>query len=135
MLFVEFSNTLANSFTLLVTRSKQLFKSRGFLSSTEAKVNFGLGSISKIDSIVIVWPNLMHQKIENLQANQLLKIDYNSELAVLKNKKVEKPLTFFSEEKLISYKHEEDTYNDFFNERLIPYKISTLGPIASLLFS
>ena len=109
-------------------QSKQVFKSRGFLSSTEAKVNFGLGSISKIDSIVIVWPNLMHQKIENLQANQLLKIDYNSELAVLKNEKVEKPLTFFSEEKLISYKHEEDTYNDFFNERLIPYKISTLGP-------
>ena len=66
-------------------QSKQLFKSRGFLSSTEAKVNFGLGSISKIDSIVIVWPNLMHQKIENLQANQLLKIDYNSELAVLKS--------------------------------------------------
>ena len=56
-------------------------------TSTEAKVNFGLGSISKIDSIVIVWPNLMHQKIENLQANQLLKIDYNSELAVLKNEK------------------------------------------------
>jgi hypothetical protein len=109
-------------------QSKQVFKSRGFLSSIEAKVNFGLDTISKIDSIIVVWPNLTHQKIENLKANKLLKIYYNSKLAISKNQKTEKSTPVFSEEKLISFQHKEDTYNDFFNERLIPYKISTLGP-------
>jgi len=34
----------------------------------------------------------------------------------------------FKKENLINYTHVEDNYNDFLEEKLIPYKISTFGP-------
>ncbi|MDB9783266.1 CRTAC1 family protein, partial [Winogradskyella sp.] len=36
---------------------KQLYTSRGFLSTTESKLHFGLNTATKIDSIAIIWPN------------------------------------------------------------------------------
>ena len=36
---------------------KQLFKSRGFLSSVNSNLHFGIDSLNKIDSIKIIWPD------------------------------------------------------------------------------
>lgn len=109
-------------------QTKQVFKSRGFLSSTEAMAHFGLDTITTIDSIVVIWPNLTSQKIEHIPTNKAIEIAYNksSKTADIAQKStIEK---VFKRENLITFKHQEDTYNDFFTERLIPYKISTLGP-------
>ena len=113
-------------------QTKQIFKSRGFLSSTEAKVHFGLDTISKIDSVVVVWPDLKVQKIDNFKINQLTKINYseNSKLYDFENNTFENQI--FTQENLISYVHEEDSYNDFFAEKLLSYKVSTLGPALAI---
>ena len=113
-------------------QTKQIFKSRGFLSSTEAKVHFGLDTIAKIDSVVVIWPNLEVQKIENITANQLTNINYSesSRTAFLQTSNTSKDT--FTKENLIDYVHEEDNYNDFFAEKLQPYKVSTLGPALAI---
>ena len=107
---------------------KQVFKSRGFLSSVESKLHFGLDTIGKIDSLEIIWPNQKRQVEKNLAINQLHTISY---------KPIENAITFpientkkayFSSENLINFIHKEDTYNDFFATKLTPYKVSTLGP-------
>ena len=36
---------------------KQVFKSRGFMSSIDGSLHFGLDSSIKVDSLVITWPN------------------------------------------------------------------------------
>lgn len=106
---------------------KQVFKSKGFLSSVESKLFFGLDSISKIDSISVIWPNHRRQVVVNPAINSTLKIAYDE----LKSKEyiyTTPKNNYFAKEELISYTHKEDTYNDFFTEKLIPYKVSTLGP-------
>ena len=117
-----------NLFANNTQQTKQLYTSRGFLSSTEGKIHFGLNSIQKIDSILVVWPNNMQQKFTNLKSNTLHKLVYDKNNVVKYNPKEILKNSFFKEEKLISYTHQEDNYNDFFTERLIPYKVSTLGP-------
>ena len=117
-----------NLFANNTQQTKQLYTSRGFLSSTEGKIHFGLDSIQKIDSILVVWPNNMQQKFTNLKSNTLHKLVYDKNNVVKYNPKEILKNSFFKEEKLISYTHQEDNYNDFFTERLIPYKVSTLGP-------
>ncbi|MFY9242252.1 MAG: VCBS repeat-containing protein [Polaribacter sp.] len=113
-------------------QTKQIFKSRGFLSSTEAKVHFGLDTISKIDSIVVIWPNLTSQKIENPAVNKLVKISFDQNSKPINFSQNSGKESIFKKENILSFLHEEDIYNDFFNERLIPYKTSTLGPAVAI---
>lgn len=106
---------------------KQLFKSRGFLSSLESNLHFGLNNAESVDSIKIIWPNNECQTLKGIDINQSLKItyapteqfyDYSNSLSD----------TTFKKEQLLSYTHKEDNYNDFVEEKLIPYKISMQGP-------
>ncbi len=111
---------------------KQVFKSRGFLSSTDAKLHFGLDTLKKIDSIRVIWPNLKEQIVKNIDVNKSVIIKYSENSKRPNTKKDLFKKSIFKEENLITYVHKEDTYNDFFTERLIPYKISTLGPAVAI---
>jgi hypothetical protein len=107
---------------------KQLFKSRGFLSSIEGKLHFGLNNATAIDSIVVIWPNNDYQTIKNPESNQTLKITYTATDRIYNYTNYSENNQFFKKENLINYTHKEDDYNDFVEEKLIPYKISTFGP-------
>jgi len=109
---------------------KQLFKSRGFLSSTDNKLHFGLDQETSIDSVAIIWPDLTLQVVKNPEINKSFKISYSpnryGSLSIyLKSYSKNK---IFTSSNLINHKHEEDNFNDFFNQKLIPYKVSTIGP-------
>lgn len=111
---------------------KQVFKSRGFLSSIESKLHFGLDTIFKIDSLEIIWPNQNRQVEKNLSINKLHKIVYKptSDVNLIASKMPTK--NYFTPNNLIDFIHKEDTYNDFFAEKLTPYKVSTLGPALAI---
>ncbi|MEN8702535.1 MAG: VCBS repeat-containing protein [Polaribacter sp.] len=113
-------------------QTKQIFKSRGFLSSTEAKVHFGLDTIAKIDSVVVIWPNLEIQRIDNPKANELTTINYTATNTFFNVDRIAKEGKVFKQENLINFVHKEDSYNDFFAEKLLPYKVSTLGPALAI---
>ena len=57
-------------------QSKQLFLSRGFISSVEPKLHFGLGNATSIDSIQVIWPNNTYQTIKNPEVNTNINITY-----------------------------------------------------------
>ncbi|WP_299363204.1 VCBS repeat-containing protein [Winogradskyella sp.] len=108
---------------------KQLFKSRGFLSSLESRLHFGLGDANSIDSIQVIWPNNELQVIQNPVINQNLKITYSPTNIFFDYKKnMSNKKKYFNKESLLDYTHIEDRYNDFAEEKLIPYKISMQGP-------
>lgn len=46
----------------------------GFMSSSDRRVHFGLGSESKIASIDIGWPSGKRQRLAQLSADQLLQV-------------------------------------------------------------
>lgn len=113
---------------------KQLFKARGFLSSTNSQLHFGLGQNSSIDSLVIIWPDTKVQVINNPKINTIHHINYapnkkNSHLVYVKQ---DNNKNIFSRLDAIDFIHKEDNYNDFFSDKLIPYKVSTLGPAVSI---
>ena len=49
---------------------------RGYLSSVEDIIHFGLGNSTIVDSVRIIWPDGDSQKIENVKADQVLTIKY-----------------------------------------------------------
>lgn len=108
---------------------KQLFKSRGFLSAGEGKLYFGLDK-STIDSLHVIWPNNTIQKVENAQVNQNLVIEYNEASEAYVYSKPNNNL--FKKADAIDYTHTEDNYDDFFYERLIPYRVSMQGPAVAV---
>ncbi|MDX1426385.1 MAG: VCBS repeat-containing protein [Salegentibacter mishustinae] len=106
---------------------KQLFNSRGFLSSVESKLHFGLDKESKIDSIHIIWPNNTYQIIQP-KKNQNLRIAYSESAAPYNYRKVDDRESFFKANETLEYTHKEDEYDDFHQEKLIPYSVSMQGP-------
>ncbi|MAD97584.1 MAG: hypothetical protein CMB99_09695 [Flavobacteriaceae bacterium] len=109
-------------------QKKEVYPSRGFLSSMETKVHFGLDSLNSIDSVQVIWPNGNYQTVQNPAANTELKISYSESAKPFNFAKDSNKKQLFKPTKSLEFTHTEDTYNDFYNERLIPYKISTLGP-------
>ena len=111
---------------------QELMLTRGFQSSSDTRLHFGLDSINNVDSLLIVWPDQKFQLIKNVSANKSLivyqkdaagKFDYH---------------TFFQPKKKLfeditnqikcNWKHKENTFNDFNVEYLLPHKESTRGP-------
>ena len=105
---------------------QELIPSRGFQSSIDYTMTFGIGN-KKIDSLQVIWPNGKTQTIKKVTNNttiQLNILDAKSDF-VVKNKVV-KPL--FSETKATFLAHKENDYIDFDYEGLISNMISQEGP-------
>lgn len=114
---------------------QQLFTSRGFQSSSEPLIHFGLGANQKIDSLHVVWPDHTMSRLTNVASDTLLVLNH-AQLA-----KTEAPESapttsnaWFIPTSLagLIYQHEEDDYNDFDHESLIPYKVSDRGARAAV---
>jgi hypothetical protein len=120
--------TTINVYSGKKIQSKSLYKSRGFLSGMTDQLHFGLGKNAAIDSVVLIWPNLKKQVLTNLELNRLQEINYAQGLEDFDFRIAKPGKPFFQKTDLIEFQHQEDLYNDFLNERLIPYKVSTMGP-------
>jgi hypothetical protein len=113
-------------------QSRQLHCTRGFQSSVEPVLHFGLGTLDIVDSLIIIWPDNRYQKLEQVGTNQTLSISpsenlqqFNwTRLSPVREKWFEPPDTA----KIIVAAHLENSYEDFLREKLIPYKISAEGP-------
>jgi hypothetical protein len=108
-------------------RVKQLINARGYLSSTSNKLHFGLGPITELDSVKITWLDGKEQKIDGVKTNQLLHVDYANAKDPAHSSVAGNGDTFFLEESF-PYSHEENEFNDFDVQLLLPHKLSQLGP-------
>ncbi len=113
------------------TQFQEMTLTRGFQSSVAPQFHFGIGKANKVDSIKVLWPDGKIQKLNNIDKNQFLEIDYS--LAKDRIKQSEnKNIALFTTEKdtniIVNYKHVENIYDDFENEVLLPHRTSTFGP-------
>ena len=107
---------------------KQLFNSRGFLSSVNNELHFGINNDSIIDSLQVIWPNNYYQTFINPSINQRKIIEYAPTNDLIYSYRRASPKAYFKESNAIEFEHEEDRYNDFLARKLMPYKISAQGP-------
>lgn len=104
---------------------------RGFQSSMEISLNFGLGKVDKIDSLLIIWPDNSFEKHRNINTNITFSANYKAGLPkfdysvfhLLKPEFVDIAASVG-----LDIKHEENQYNEFDREALIPNMMSTEGP-------
>ncbi|MEP7372593.1 MAG: VCBS repeat-containing protein [Chitinophagaceae bacterium] len=109
----------------------QNYNTRGFQSSIEPNLLFGVGKLTVIDSLQVTWPDGKVQVIANVKADQTITLK-NSDASVIKEVAVVTTESEFEEAgtKLIDEKavHHEDRYNDFNDEILLVRLLSTEGP-------
>jgi enediyne biosynthesis protein E4 len=104
---------------------------RGYLSTVEDIIHFGVGRAQWIDTLAIAWPDGNFQTFFHVRANQVLIVHQNQSKGAAKNtaqqerdlyaKEVSKTLG-------IHYKHQEWDKVDFYKQRTLPHKFSQAGP-------
>ena len=104
---------------------------RGFESSIENQLLFGLGKIKVIDSAIVQWPGGKENWLRNIAVNQTLTIkEKDAQIAHAARLQQMKPLIFQDAGRPngLNFQHKEDECNDFNRERLIYHMLSTAGP-------
>lgn len=103
---------------------------RGYLSSNEPFVHFGMGQVQKIDSAVIVWPDGRSNTITNVNANQVVKVNYKEAKSGINHNPVFNALFTEATEQLLSapFVHKENNYNEYTDQVLLPHEFARSGP-------
>ena len=112
--------------------SRELVPSRGFQSSVDYKIIIGLGKITTIDSITIVWPDRSFSKLEKPAMNQTHIIQEPGTKNIMPDLIKKNQSTFFTKLQSNFDKHEENDVVDFYAERNIPRMLSKEGPKAAV---
>lgn len=104
--------------------------SRGFESSVEPVLNFGLGNAKKIDSLIVRWPDLKTQKLSNIRTDTMLVLVQKDATGYYKQPSSPPALFENITSSVISGNivHKENDFIDFNAEPLIPKMLSTEGP-------
>lgn len=104
---------------------------KGIYSTSEPIVHFGLGNSTKIDSITVVWPNRTKTIKKNIRANQTLRLKMSTASSGTVRPDTTWKNRFFRDHTAafgIDFKHEENTFNDYEQQLLLPHKLSQFGP-------
>ncbi len=105
---------------------------RGYLSTIQNIAHFGLGKISLIDSVIIRWENGKKQVLQNVKADQVLKVNITNatDTYTFNRPKIDKQAIFKDVTKAVgvNYKHEEPDFVDFNVQKLLPHKLSQYTP-------
>ncbi len=134
---IELSGSVANPMGIGVTLrlyaqdSLQYYEhylSRGYESSMDPTVHFGLGPHQMIDSIQITWPDDRVQWIYQVKADQTLPLKHR-EARVPSEKTLPASTTLFEAKAIDDLDtHQENNHVDFKDQHLLPHMHSRLGP-------
>ncbi len=107
----------------------QQMPNRGFQSSSDHQMVFGLGEKANIDSIKIIWPDDKMQVLKNQKADQTLTLDYKNANQLFKEIiPVKTPLFNDISANTLAYTHLESSFQDYDRDVLLKQKYSTQGP-------
>lgn len=112
------------------TQFQEITNVRGMYSTSEPIAHFGVGNSTKIDQLKIRWADGQEQILKNVTANQTVKIKYSqAKNAAIKNTVKTAPLLQnITTEIGLNHQHEENKFDDFKPQVLLPHKMSTIGP-------
>ena len=124
---------------LILDNGASLYESyqptRGFYSSSQHKLHFGLGADLKPIALEITWPDQTRQRWTDLPLDSILTVRKNPNLAQITGKGRDKKSTYFTQQnKLITeeFSHTENAFIDFKGQLLLHKKLSDQGPAAAV---
>lgn len=104
---------------------------RGFQSSVNPQLTFGLGAASKIDSLIVQWPNGHRQAINQPVADSSIVLHEKDATGKAEYNLVQKQSLYTNITATATrgnIQHHENMFSDFDVERLIPKMLSTEEP-------
>lgn len=113
---------------------RELIPSRGFQSSIDYNMVFGLGENDQLDSMQIIWPDKTAETHYNIPVDTLL-VFQKSGSAQLEEEPTDGEdhgHRYFSEVDFDFEKHTEDEFVDFYHEGLLIRMLSREGPKAAV---
>lgn len=107
----------------------ELAGARGMYSTSEMIAHFGLGSATMVEQVKVRWPDGREQVLKNVPANQLIEARYEEAVAPSEQKRAPEALmTNITSETSPDIRHQENEFDDYRMQVLMPHKMSTLGP-------
>ncbi|MDN5200320.1 VCBS repeat-containing protein [Fulvivirgaceae bacterium BMA10] len=104
------------------------YPSRGFQSSIDNVLHFGLGNNIEVEHLKVIWPDGKTQVLPDIKANQTIDISYAHATSELAKQTKPKIFTNLTEKIGLTHFHKENIFDDFINESLLPHKMSQEGP-------
>ncbi|MCY7408833.1 MAG: VCBS repeat-containing protein, partial [Chitinophagales bacterium] len=108
----------------------EFYMIRGFQSSSDNKIHFGLGNEEKIKSLTITWTDGTKQTLTNIAADQTIKL-LQANAKMVPEKMIKKIAPLFNDisaEHRLDFTQQENEYIDYKREPLLPHEFSKLGP-------
>lgn len=125
-------NGLGSQVELRYDRQRQMQYNtpyRGYLSTVEQGLHFGLGSVQQIDSVIVTWPDGRKQILANVTVNQEVTVRYEDASEWKENAGPAARLLFQKIDSVgLDRKHDEDEFVDFKIQPLLPHMHSRNGP-------
>lgn len=111
------------------TLSRLISSSRGYMSGSEPVAHFGVGKEASIKSLRIEWPSGKVQAFQNLASQKHYRVTEADGQVKEPAEKIPAPLFVESSNQLgIEFTHQENDYNDFGDQPLLPNRLSQFGP-------
>ncbi len=107
---------------------------RGFESTVDTRLNFGLGKTDKIDSVKVEWPGGKENVLKEVKVNSHITVKQSEGVmsrgsGERETENVRTPVFTVSKDNYgIDFVHKENVYSDFDRDRLIFHMLSTQGP-------
>jgi len=100
---------------------------RGYMSSSQILAHFGVGGHQKVNEVQVIFPDGKVWSNKDVATNQSLEVVYTENLPNY-NYDLKSSTLFNSFENAQAINYEENRFDDYQREVLIPYKMSNLGP-------
>ncbi|MGN6493947.1 MAG: VCBS repeat-containing protein [Agriterribacter sp.] len=111
---------------------QQLMLTRGFQSSSDSRLHFGVDTTKTIDSLLIVWPDQHFEIIKNIPTDTVLAVAQRNASGIFDYQQyfsLPKPLLVNKTDSIVcNWKYKENDFFDFNVQYLIPHAQSTRGP-------
>ena len=113
---------------------QELMPSRGFQSSVDYVLTFGVGPVDTLQAVIVEWPDGRVSTLNNVAANQRLTARQaeSGASAPTRTTAVAPLFTQVPDQRGPTFVHRENEFVDFDRERLIPKMVSTEGPFMAV---
>ncbi|WP_406684701.1 VCBS repeat-containing protein [Seonamhaeicola sp. MEBiC1930] len=107
---------------------------RGYFSSIEPGLFFGLGKEVEVENIEVVWPDGKKNTFDNVDANSTLIVKYDKAEPANSKQNLSKGYLLEANPSAlgINFQHNENNYDEYTEEILLPHNISQNGPFTAV---
>lgn len=109
----------------------EMYPTHGYQSSMDYELIIGLGEMTQIDSMTIVWPDRSFEVIRNQDVNVTLTVDQENASGTFDYNFHPQPHIIFKEggePEGVEFEHQENKFVEFNREPLMPNMVSSEGP-------